>query len=116
MIGNVLSTSGTRSLPEPTALRHAEAHCQKWLRLGGLFLSVVGARLWLISKYGNSVPFWDQWDAEAAGLIQPILHRSFHWEVLFASHNEHRILCTRVIALLLFYMNRQWDPLLGDGF
>jgi hypothetical protein len=78
----------------------------------GLFLVVFGARLWLIQHYGNALPFWDQWDGEAALLIKPWLEGNFSFEALFAPHNEHRIVLTRLLALVLFNLNGQWDALL----
>ncbi|AMM24211.1 hypothetical protein AX767_07490 [Variovorax sp. PAMC 28711] len=74
--------------------------------------TLLGLKLWLIHSYGNEVPFWDQWDAEAAHLYQPYLRGAFSWLDLFAPHNEHRILTTRILGLLLLQINGLWSPLL----
>lgn len=71
-----------------------------------------GVKLWLIHGYGNATPFWDQWDAEAAGLYEPFLQGRLTWHDLFAAHNEHRILTTRLLGLLLLSLNEGWSPLL----
>jgi hypothetical protein len=75
-----------------------------------LFLLVAGARWWLIGRYSSDVPWLDQWDAEAQGLYQPWRTGILNIQTWFAPHNEHRIFFTRVLALGLLWLNRQWDP------
>jgi hypothetical protein len=70
---------------------------------------VIGARLWLISVFGSPIPIHDQWDAEAAFLFKPWLEGHLGWAALFAAHNEHRILLSRLLALGLLRLNGQWD-------
>jgi len=72
----------------------------------------LGIRLWLIKSYGNATPFWDQWDAEAATLYKPLFDGTLEWKQFIAPHNEHRIVTTRLLALVLFLLNRTWNPLL----
>ncbi len=74
-----------------------------------LFLIVVGARLWLIGAHGSDLPFWDQWDAEGANLYLPYFQGSLTLRDLFAAHNEHRVLFSRLLALGLLLVNGQWD-------
>jgi hypothetical protein len=31
-------------------------------------LVVIGAKCWMVSRYGSPTPFWDRWDAEGAFL------------------------------------------------
>jgi hypothetical protein len=77
------------------------------------FSSVIfGVKLWVISCFGNATPYWDQWDSEAANLYKPFLDGTYVWTNLFAFHNEHRILTTRLLALALLKINGIWDPLL----
>ena len=79
-----------------------------------LFLLVVAGRLAFVGLYSESVPFWDQWDAEGARLIQPWVEGKLDAAQLLAPHNEHRILWTRLIALSIFEANdRQWDNLVS---
>lgn len=80
--------------------------------LGGLFLLVWGAKLLLIQVYGNPTPFWDQWDAEAAALYKPYVEGTLTWNAMFAPHNEHRIVVTRLLGLALLETAGEWDPLL----
>lgn len=75
-----------------------------------LALVVAGARWWLIDGYGVDVPWLDQWDAEARGLYQPWRAGTLSLGSWFAPHNEHRIFFTRVLALGLLWLNKQWDP------
>jgi hypothetical protein len=81
------------------------------LLLLGLFLVVFGARLWLIEQYASEVPFWDQWDAEGYFILKPWVEGHLTLQQLFAAHNEHRIVLTRLLTIGLFALNRQWDPL-----
>jgi hypothetical protein len=76
-----------------------------------LVLAVVGARLWLISKYGSSVPIHDQWEGEARTLFKPFLEGTLRFTDLFAAHNENRIFPSRLLALSLLCLNQQWDSL-----
>lgn len=86
----------------------AERRGFRWLALLALFLTVVGARLALVQHYTNPLPFWDQWDGEA-GLLKPWLEGQLSAAMLFAPHNEHRIVLTRLLTLALFVGNGQWD-------
>ncbi len=74
-----------------------------------LFLTAMSANFWLISKYGNSTPFWDSWDAET-GLYISFFDSHLTFGELFSYENEHRILTTRLLELLLIELNGLWDP------
>ena len=79
----------------------------------GFALIVFSVKLIIIANYGNATPFWDQWDAEADHLYRPLLEGNLIWANLFAPHNEHRILTTRLLAIALFYLNGGvWNPIL----
>lgn len=83
----------------------------RWPLLG-ICLCVVGVRFWLIGTYGNPVPFWDQWDAEATAIYLPWTEGTLEWRSWFAAHNEHRIFWTRALGLLELRLNGGiWDPL-----
>jgi hypothetical protein len=84
-----------------------------YLKLLAVALVIFGARLWLIEHFGSSVPYWDQWDAQAKELFLPWLNNQLTLTDLLSSHNEHRILMPRLLHLLLFIANGQeWNPLL----
>ena len=84
-----------------------------YLKLLAVALVIVSARLWLIHNFGSSVPMWDQWDMQASGLFLPWLEGTLKWDDLFAAHNEHRVLVTRLLSLSLLILNEtQWYPLL----
>lgn len=68
------------------------------------------ARTWLIGHWGSAVPFWDQWEAEALSLYRPWLTDSLRWADLFAAHNEHRIVLTRLADLALLVLTGGWNP------
>jgi len=76
------------------------------------FVIVFAAKVLLISNFGSSIPFWDQWDAQADFLYRPWIEGSARWMDLFVNHNEHRIFTTRALSLLLLYLNKGvWDPM-----
>lgn len=84
-----------------------------YLKLLAITIIIFGARLWFIHHFGSSVPYWDQWDGEAAHVFLPWLNDTFTITDLFTPHNEHRIVFTRLLSLVLLILNdRQWDPLL----
>ncbi|MEI7824732.1 MAG: hypothetical protein WCI01_05490 [Chlorobiaceae bacterium] len=92
-------------------LKNQEKSSSLLLYLAFVFI-VFGAKAIIISNFGSSIPFWDQWDAQADSLYRPWLLGSRHWMDLFASHNEHRIFTTRALSLLLLYLNKGvWDPM-----
>lgn len=91
------------------------APSSRWVALWqySAFAAVLfGIKLWLIGSYGNATPYWDQWDAEAAGLYKPFFEGTLGWTHFFAPHNEHRIFTTRLLALVLLGVNGIWNPLL----
>lgn len=75
-------------------------------------LAVIGAKCWMIGRYGNPTPFWDQWDAEGVLLYPRYLGGTLQLADLIAPHNEHRILMTRLWSLLLLELEGYWDPIL----
>ena len=83
-----------------------------FLQYGAFALLFLGIKLLIIQSFGNATPFWDQWDAEAANLYEPFLNGTLSWQDLFATHNEHRIFTTRILALILLMANGIWNPLL----
>ncbi len=77
-----------------------------------VFLTVAGSKFALIAHFGINVPFWDQWGGGAEATYLPWLEGNFGWQELFQPHNEHRIVPTRILSLLLLETNGLWDPLL----
>lgn len=81
--------------------------------VAGYFLLVVAIKVLLVVLYGNPTPYWDQWDAEAAYLYAPWVEGTLGVADLFAPHNEHRIVWTRLLGLLELELNGGlWDPML----
>jgi hypothetical protein len=102
-------------LPDGMQLRSkADGVAQSWwlaaLWMAALFLVVFAASLLLMREHPLTVPFWDQWDAEARGLYIPFDACSLAWGQMFQLHNEHRVFFTRLLALDLLVANGQWDP------
>lgn len=84
----------------------------KTLAIGALFLIVFGVKVLFIQHYGSAVPYWDQWDAEGDLLYRAYLNSNLSFAALFSSHNEHRILTSRLFSLALFELSGGWDPIL----
>ena len=75
-----------------------------------LFLVIVAAKWATFDRFGSPMPDWDQWDAEASALLVPWLERDPAFlGHLFAAHNEHRVVLTKLQALALTVANGQWD-------
>lgn len=81
-----------------------------YLMMTGAFLVVLGAMLWTVQFYGDSVPFYDEWEAEAGWLYRLYEQGRLGLSEIFAPHNGHRIVLTRVTALFLYVVNGGWDP------
>lgn len=84
-----------------------------------IFFVLLAADLFVVSKAGTDIPFFDQWDAEGAWLYPRFLDGSLRFLDLFQPHNEHRILWTHLLNLGLFVIDGQWDPLVqlfANGF
>lgn len=81
-----------------------------WL-VPALLASVVAVwRAWLLATDSSSVPSWDAWGGEAIPLYADWVNGTFAWSNLWAWHNEHRILFSRLLDLGLFIANEhQWD-------
>lgn len=76
----------------------------------GVLLATIGAKFRLILAYGSDVPLSDQWYGELVSLYAPLVRGEFGFAELFAGHNEHRIVLTRLLDLALLWLNGQWDP------
>jgi hypothetical protein len=77
-----------------------------------LFCIVFGAKIIIISSFGNVVPFWDQWDGDAAMIYLPYLDGTLSIKSLLGPHNEHRILFSRILSLGLLLASGEWNPIL----
>lgn len=75
----------------------------------GLALLIFGAKLWLIDTAGSDLPVVDQWDGEGEKVIRPWLEGRLTAADIFASHNEHRIITTKLYVLGLFKIGGQWN-------
>ncbi|PJE24611.1 MAG: hypothetical protein CK431_05025 [Mycobacterium sp.] len=77
--------------------------------LSAIACIVFGSRLIVISAFGSPVPLLDQWDGEAAALYAPYLNGTLSFASLFGSHNGHRILLTRLLALGHLEFAGEWN-------
>ena len=77
-----------------------------------LFLILIGSRAIVINHDGNSTPFWDEWDGDAANLLLPYLRGNLALGDLFSRHNEHIIFFTRLLTLAIFTLSGYWDVIL----
>lgn len=77
--------------------------------LAAIACTVFGSRLIVIAAFGSPVPLLDQWDGEGALLYSPYLKGTLSFAGLFASHNGHRILVTRLLALGHLELAGEWN-------
>jgi hypothetical protein len=76
-----------------------------------LALLVLAAKWVLIERFAGQAPFADQWDAEGETIYAPMLRGEWTWDRLFSPWNEHRIVPSRLLSILLFRLTgQQWDP------
>jgi len=68
-------------------------------------------QLLLVARTGTDLPFQDQWDVEGRWLYPAWREGNLHATDLLRPHNEHRIVWTYGLDLVLFAANGQWDPL-----
>lgn len=74
-----------------------------------LFLLGMGMKLLMLRRCVNSLPYFDQWEAEGAAIYLPWLQHKLTLADLFRPQNEHRIFFTHVLDLALLWLNKQWD-------
>src|SRR5882762_4855948 len=70
---------------------------------------VLVSRLWLVASYSTPVPILDQWDSEGAQLFKPWLQGHLTLTDLFRPNNEHRMVLSRILSIILLWLNGQWD-------
>jgi hypothetical protein len=70
---------------------------------------VLGLKLEVVDRFGSDLPLWDQWDAEAKQLYEPLAEGRWRVSDLFLPHNEHRVALTRLLSLAELHLNGQWD-------
>ena len=66
-----------------------------------MFFVLVALHLFYIRKYGVNTPWMDEWEALKPGNLDYQLH----WNWLFASHNEHRIVLTKLLNWIQFHID-----------
>jgi hypothetical protein len=77
--------------------------------LAALFLTALGAQLWIAWLYGSPLLLWDQWGE--ASFIKSWVTGLWTWADFIAAHNEHRIFATRVLEVSLISLNGRWEPI-----
>jgi hypothetical protein len=83
-----------------------------WPDRAGLFwlsMVVFWAKLYLISSHASITPFWDQWDAQGMALYSPYLQGELTLEHVLYPQNEHHIVITKLLSLLLLELSGTWD-------
>src|ERR1700735_2442789 len=75
----------------------------------GLFAAILGAKAFLIHRFGSDLPYWDQWAREGEMIIAPAREGTLHWKDFLVPHSEHRIVPTLALNLGLEQWSGQWD-------
>jgi hypothetical protein len=74
-----------------------------------IFLTVFGAKLYLIQQYTRPHPYWDSWHVEGLWFYKPFLSGNLALINLIEPASEHRPLVLRVYGIALLALNGQWD-------
>lgn len=76
-----------------------------------LFGLIVLSHSLYVSLFASNYPFWDQW-AQLHNELVPWWTGRRNLSLLFAPHNEHRILFTRLLSMLWLWLNHgHWGNL-----
>lgn len=75
----------------------------------GLIGAIVGAKSFVILRYGTDLPYFDQWVKEGDMILGPFYEGTLRLKDFFIPHNEHRIAPTLVVNLGLAVAGGQWD-------
>lgn len=92
----------TPELPPPSS--------RAWVVPVAVGLVVAALQGWFVARTAAGMPIDDQWGREST-VYAAWLDGSLRASELWQAHNEHRILWTHLLNLLLFAVNGQWDPL-----
>lgn len=85
---------------------------KKWpLTFIFIFLLVLLSRCYYVENFVVAMPFWDQWDAEGDGLLRPWVEGQFRISDLWYPQNEHRLLPSRILTLLIYEVTGTWSNL-----
>ena len=91
-------------LSEPKTARGATA-VGRDVFVWGVWAVVLLADLWLVSRFGSNVPYWDEWSMVPVLAGEQAVTPAWLWN----SHNGHRIPVPRLVLLALY-------GLTGDDF
>jgi hypothetical protein len=80
-----------------------------------LFLLGLGVKFRLILQSNAPLPYFDQWEGDAADVFVPWFQHVLAPIDFFKPHNEHRIVLTRVYDFILLLLNGQWDSQLQNA-
>lgn len=75
----------------------------------GLVLVVFGVRVWGVADFVSWAPYLDQWKAEVFEVLLPLGRGTLRSIDLVAEHNDHRIVSTRILTILMVWANGEWD-------
>ena len=82
-----------------------------------VFAAIALSHLVLLHLFASDLPRWDQWDGEAQVVLRPFELHELTLKLLFAPHNEHHIVITKLATLGLYALNNhQWDNLVSVVF
>lgn len=80
--------------------------------LWGLFALLLGSKFLTLAIGASPIPFTDEWDAEGAGFLKPLVEGRNALALWFAHDNEHLIFFTRPLTLLAYRVSGYWDVVL----
>jgi hypothetical protein len=109
--GSALEAAGAS---QEARVRHAlpPRRRRAFLLLAALCVAIVAIRTALVCAFGNSLPFWDEWDALVGFQMHNAVLGVLSLRDLFEPHVDHPVAMTRALIALLFWLNHyQFDNL-----
>tara|TARA_B110000902_G_scaffold188106_1_gene212897 strand:- start:86 stop:1408 length:1323 start_codon:yes stop_codon:yes gene_type:complete len=76
-----------------------------------IFVAVLISKIFLVSTFASSIPFWDQWGCILYNLLKPYEEGRLTINWLFTTHGEHFIFFTKLSTLSIYYLFNGWHPL-----
>jgi hypothetical protein len=114
--GSLAEAIAIAAYPVKISPRHREPDRAAILTCLGVFLLIFSSKLLLIQFASSPVPFYDEWDAEAANVIKPFTEGRLGIGTLFGHDNEHLIFFTRLVTILGLKISGYWDVVLAMIF
>ena len=110
LMNDIAAATAIRTSP-PLRAQDARLRATHNLALLAAFVVAAAAiHAGIVAAYANPIPYSDEWIALIDNVLRPWASGQFSLLDLFKSHNEHTIVPTRLLGLILLWLNHgQFD-------